>query len=384
MRGYQATWFVAFCMSFFVGISAYSQIAPPPEAEEPAEATPPPTITAPPKLIKFVEAVYPEQAVTEGKTAAVKLLFDIGVDGKTSNITVVESGGEAFDLAAIAAAEQFLFSPAEIDSKPVPVRISYLYTFTLKTEKATPSEQQQTDEEKEPVLSLTGKVMAKGSTRPLGGVGIEIPALDLRDITNADGEFQFFNLPPGKIALLVPKGRYLEVIEPLEIPEEGVIEVVLRLEKNPYADFVTVIESDYDEPVRRVLKIEEIQKIPGSSGDALKAILNLPSVARPRGGSGQLIVRGSNPQDTAFRLDDLFIPQLYHFGGIYSVINTDLLENIEFYPGGYDTLQGNGTAGLVSATLKEGPTDKWGGYFDINVFHAAGFAEGPVWEDGSP
>ena len=153
--------------------------------------------------------------------------------------------------------------------------------------------------------------------------------------------------------------------------------------RDPYANFVTTIEQEYDEPIRRSLKVEEIQKIPGTSGDALKAILNLPSVARPPGGSGQIIVRGSNPEDTGFRLDELFIPQLYHFGGIYSVINTDLLENIEFYPGGFDVLQGNATAGLVRATLKEGPTDQWGGYFDINVFHAAGFAEGPVWEGGS-
>ena len=53
------------------------------------------------------------------------------------------------------------------------------------------------------------------------------------------------------------------------------------------------------EPTKHVIAAEEISRIPGTNGDAIRAIGNMPGVARPPGGDGMLIVRGSSPNDTA-------------------------------------------------------------------------------------
>ena len=372
-----ATWLLALTLSS----SAVAQIAPPPKAEEPpAEAAP--AITRLPRLLKFEEAVYPEDALADGLEADVLLELDIGTDGGVTAARVVEEVGLGFDDAALDAARRFVFEPALAGDVPVPVRIQYRYSFKI-TE--TPAPEEPAPPEEEPKGALRGRIREKGTRAPAAGVTVTIPALGRSAVTDDDGRFEIGGLPPGKVAVQIPPSQYEETTAEAEIPVEGAAELDIRLAKDPYASFRTVIrgEDKAPQPVKRQLEVKEIQKIPGVSGDALKAVQNLPGVARAPFGAGQIVTRGSAPEDTAFRVDDLYLPQLYHFGGIYSVFNTDLVETLDYYPGGFSVLQGGATAGLIDVRLAKGRLDRWGGYFDINVFHAAGFASGPVWEDGS-
>ena len=73
-----------------------------------------------------------------------------------------------------------------------------------------------------------------------------------------------------------------------------------------YSDGLEVIvrgERPAREVTRRTVDRREIERIPGTGGDALRSIQNLPGVARPPGLSGLLVVRGSGPQDTATFID---------------------------------------------------------------------------------
>src|SRR5207248_5214052 len=65
------------------------------------------------------------------------------------------------------------------------------------------------------------------------------------------------------------------------------------------------------EVTKRELTMEEITRIPGTNGDALRALQNLPGVARPPGVAGLLIIRGSAPTDTQVLVDGTFIPLAY-------------------------------------------------------------------------
>ena len=99
------------------------------EAEQEEEK---PLIT-PPKLVRFVEADYPE--TPEGEEQAevdVELDIVVGKNGLVTEVSVARSGGEAFDQAALAAARQFVFEPARKDWEPIAARIRYRYVFELK------------------------------------------------------------------------------------------------------------------------------------------------------------------------------------------------------------------------------------------------------------
>ena len=61
------------------------------------------------------------------------LTIDIAVDGRVSAVAVKTSAGHGFDEAAVAAAREMEFTPAEVDGKPSPIRIEYTIHFQPKT-----------------------------------------------------------------------------------------------------------------------------------------------------------------------------------------------------------------------------------------------------------
>ncbi|MCB9613885.1 MAG: Plug domain-containing protein [Sandaracinus sp.] len=82
--------------------------------------------------------------------------------------------------------------------------------------------------------------------------------------------------------------------------------------------------------------------MPGTNGDAIRAIESLPGVARPPGLDGSIIVRGSAPQDTQVFVDGALIPLAYHFGGVSSVVPSEILDRLELRPGNFGSEYGRG------------------------------------------
>jgi len=101
---------------------------------------------------------------------------------------------------------------------------------------------------------------------------------------------------------------------------------------------------------RRALEQREITRIAGTNGDALRSIENMPGVARPPFIAGGLIIRGSAPADTDIFVDGTAIPIAYHFGGLSSVIPSELLTRIDFYPGNFGPEYSRALGGWTLAT----------------------------------
>ena len=155
------------------------------------------TISKPPKLLRFVPAEYPPARHDAGITARVLLSIEIGDDGKVGAVEVVEGAGADFDAAAVAAARQFVFEPAEADGRPIPVKITYRYDFTIVTKTVAVG----------PQVNFEGVVLERFKKRPLAGVRVKIKDLDLGTTTDEDGYFAFLDVPPGahKIEIAHPK-----------------------------------------------------------------------------------------------------------------------------------------------------------------------------------
>ena len=106
------------------------------------------------------------------------------------------------------------------------------------------------------------------------------------------------------------------------------------------------------EAVETRIRTEEARRVPGTQGDTLKVVQNLPGVARSAFGSGQLIVWGSAPKETRVNVDGVEIPALYHVGGLRSTVNSDLVRSIDLSPGSYGAEYGRGLGGLVRIDLR--------------------------------
>ncbi|MFO0606854.1 MAG: TonB-dependent receptor [Polyangiales bacterium] len=120
---------------------------------------------------------------------------------------------------------------------------------------------------------------------------------------------------------------------------------------------------------------EEVQRIPGSFGDALRAIQNLPGIARAPFLSGSLMVRGSAPADTLVLVDGTFLPAAYHFGGLGSTVATEMLDRIDFFPGNFSARFGRATGGVVDLGLRQPMREGARTTMHLGVVDAGAFTE---------
>jgi TonB family protein len=317
-------------------------------------------ITKPPHLVHFVPAEYPKDKHDAGITAQVLLSIEIGDDGKVGEVEVVETGGVDFDKAAVAAARQFVFTPAEAGGQAIPVKITYRYDFTIVTKMVSAG----------PQVNFDGVVLDRFKKQPLANVVVKIKELDLATKTDEKGSFAFTDLAPGTYKVEIRHPRLVTVLTD---------ETIKPGQKRTMKYFVEEKEEDVDEEVvvraARIkkeavetrIRTEEARKVPGTQGDTLKVVQNLPGVGRASFGSGQLVVWGSSPKETRVNVDGVEIPALYHMGGLRSTVNSDLVKSIDLAPGAYGAENGRGLGGLVRVELGQLPTSGVHGYVASDI-----------------
>ncbi len=315
----------------------------------------------------FVEAAFPEAERASGKTAVVVLKLAISATGTIDSATIAESGGPSFDAAAVAAAQRFVFEPAEIDGKAAPIKILYRYEFTLKAEVPTTG-------------VFDGVVRSRKAKKPLAGVTVQLDSGE-RVTTDAAGHFHIDVVTPGKHALTL-EGEKLTAQRTEETFEAGKrLDVTYDVEEREEA----VKEGDGDDleivitapPLRKQVVSTEVsaeqgRRVPGAQGDVLRVVENLPGVARSTVGSGALVVWGASPEDTRVYVDGVRVPRLYHDGGLRSVVHSDLVRSVELAPGGYGALYGRGLGGLVTVSLDPLEDKGFHGSVAADVLDAAG------------
>lgn len=341
------------------------------------------TLTRAPTLLKQVDPVYPAEAVDAGVTAAVTLELDLGPDGKVSDARVVQSGGAPFDRAALEAIRQFEFTPAEVDGQPAPVRLTYTLNFVLAQEVV---EVPQPADAGVPVVNLAGTLKAAGTREPIAGAQVFLGEGDAVQEAFSDeaGRFEFTDVPAGAAALKVVATGYAPLADSAEVKPGERTELVLYL-RSTTAGLETVVrgEKDRKEVSQVRLSQQELRLVPGTNADAFRVVQNLPGVARSPFGTGALVVRGSKAWDSRIYVDEVQIPQLFHFAGLTATFNSATVDSIGFQPGNFGADFGRSTGGLILATVKSPSKSGVHGLVDVNLFDVAAMVEAPLTKDWS-
>ncbi len=360
-----------------------------PGEEQPKDPAKP--VIVKPELITFVDAPYPPEALAAGVQGSVTLRLTIDAAGNVTAAEVVQGAGHGFDEAAREAALKFKWKPATRDGVPIAVQIPYRYDFTLKpVEAPTPVSEAPTTGD------LAGLIKVEGGETPLIGAEVNVTLPDgstRRLTTDEQGRWQIKGLPPGMYRISVRAQGF----EPIDDREEVVAGEVTELKLTALTELEGVIDLEVRgvrpprEVTRRTVERREIERIPGTSGDALRSIQSLPGVARAPGLAGLLIVRGSAPDGTGYYVDGSDVPLIYHFGGLSSVVPTELLDRIDFYPGNFSARYGRVMGGIVDVALLSPDTkcydddgkleDKIGcyhGLVQVDLIDARLMVQGPI------
>jgi len=344
-------------------------------------------VIQPPKLKEFAQPTYPPDALAQGLSGRVEVELVVATDGTAKDPKIKTPAGHGFDEAALEAASRLTFEPARRNGVAIAARIVFPFVFEFKAPEPPP------EAEPPPPAPATfaGKVLEAGNEQPLAGVEIILstddPSATKRFVTGPDGGFSFGELPAGNYRLRLSKAEWTTQ-EPDETLREGeATEVVYRMQAAPDAEAfraVARVPPPPREVTRRTISKEELTRIPGTRGDALRAVELLPGVARPPFGAGVIIVRGSAPNDTQVLVEG--IPagaSLFHFGGLTSFINSRLLESVDFYPGNFSVRYGRRRGGIIEVSLSDPARDRLHGVADLNLIDGSVLAQGPItknWE----
>lgn len=337
----------------------------------PAGAAPvEPQLAKTPTLKKLIPAKIP--AGTRFPTPEVVVVLKLEVDerGGVSRATVETGAGEPFDKAALDAARQFDFEPGRLTTgEAVPVTV----TFRLRITEPPPPPPAP--------VTLVGRLIERGTRKPIGTTQVEArdgDALLARTQTDEQGRFTLQSAKARFRLIALPTGHQKLDLSIDAVPGEK-REANWYLEANAGAFETTVRAAPIrTEVVRRTIDKKEIETSAGTQGDALKAIQNLPGVARPPFGGGPPVLRGANPEDSRIFVEGQEIPLLYHFGGLRSTIATVFLESVDYIPGNFSPDFGRATGGIINVRLRDPAKDTFRGLVDLNLYDAGFALEGPL------
>jgi hypothetical protein len=217
-------------------------------------------------------------------------------------------------------------------------------------------------------------VLERGTRRPAVGAAL---TLDLTAAGETDQQ--------GRLHLAAPCGRHhLTIQQPgfevlaLDLdPCTDAPAAPVRLQPSGRASYETVVRTTPPIHERVRLEADELTRTPGSMGDPLRAIESMPGVSTVTWPAAIYAVRGANPGNTGFFLDDVRIPALFHLALGPSVIHPYFFQGMDFYPGGYPAQYGRYVGGLVSAQTRAPATDGVHVAADVRLVDAGAMASTP-------
>jgi hypothetical protein len=378
-----------------------------PEGLEPPELLTPLTIPYPAAL---ASAADPPQGV-------VTVRFVIGVDGQPIEFELVQGVHPEIDAAVRAAVLALRYRPARYRGRAVEIATGLELTIAPPAapppaEPAASPEPVAADSEASPqgatedvaaaTATLEGRLTSAGTRAPLACARVFVapapegapegrvrtvtlrelpPAWTIELTTDREGRFVGAAIPAGAIEVVIDaegheRAAWIERLAPGEV-----LEVRYFAEPRAVDPFRTVVRtrrSEREEVSRRSLSVAEVNAMPGTQGDALRALTNLPGVARAPLGVGLIAIRGASPFDSAIYVGDHTIPVLFHFGALATAVSTDALAGVSFIPSNYDARYGNALGGVIAVEPRAGRRDRVHGSADVDIIDAGVLVEGPV------
>lgn len=326
---------------------------------------------------------WPDGRDADAGAVTVEVLLEIGVTGTVDDVRVAsvtssdpvpldEAAVASWSATAIALTRQLRFTPAIENGEPVAVELPLTIPFTP------------------PPVRLNVLVVREDGT-PVVGAHVQFRRADgwTRDVvTSASGSLAVRDLADGDYTIVVEPvtldGRSFFVdSQAVRIGVAEAAQVTLYAHA-PVVDPTQGLLATYDrvraEIVKHTLSADEIRTTPGTMGDPLRAIANLPGAVRTPLDAGWLIVRGGDPRDTGVYIDGVRVPLIYHLGGFTSVIHPGFIDHVEFLPGGQSARYGRSTAGVVDLVTRA-PPDQVEVRAGANIILAGAFVSVPIRHD---
>ena len=232
---------------------------------------------------------------------------------------------------------------------------------------------------------INGTVYSRKTDEPLAGAEVKIVGIEKSITTDETGSFSFNDIPKGeytlsitfagteieeKISIVVQEGKNLTptiYIDAVVYDLEGV-EIKTKREPKPV--------------IKRSLQSQEITRIPGTAGDALRALPAIPGIGVANDFSGALYIRGGSDEDNLYYFDRVPVGYPYHFGGLVSSLSSEIIDRIDVYAGGYGAEFGVDSQAVIDIYSQTSSPETLRGKFNLNLLYSEGLLQGKIGDKG--
>ena len=245
-----------------------------------------------------------------------------------------------------------------------------------------------------PATELRGTVRDAKTKEPIPNALVKVIEPGKKSLTDKDGGFQVRGLTPGTYSLEFSAAGYRTLVRKDISLQEGhsiVLSVELEVALPRLNEQVTVTGTPIPtagQPAVSVRKVDqlEITRTPASFRDLSRVLSSIPGATQVSEKSNDLIVRGGSPWENGFYVDNIPIPNINHFqnqagvGGAIGVLDVSLIDNIDFYTGGFPAAYGDRMSSIVDIRFREGARDRIRSRLNLHLAGFGGAVEGPLFK----
>ena len=214
--------------------------------------------------------------------------------------------------------------------------------------------------------------------------------------TDEKGVFLAANIPAGRNMIYVwAEGYYGFSSDYFEVHNGDTVFVDVHLkDKTVSLEGIIVTSSPIvmrkEAPVSmRRFVAKELTAMPGANLDVSKVVQAMPGVVPvSTANRNDLLVRGGGANENRYLIDGIEIPVLNHFavqggsGGNASLVNTELLQSVDFYTSAFPVQYSNGLSSVLSMSMRTGNSERFGGKLTVGTSDAGVIIDTPISRKG--
>ncbi|MYB01575.1 TonB-dependent receptor [Candidatus Poribacteria bacterium] len=233
--------------------------------------------------------------------------------------------------------------------------------------------------------TIEGTIYNNDTKTPLAGAEVQILQTDERQKTDENGKFVFSAVPEGTYTLVtrVPETELLQRTSVVVVAGESQkTEIYVATEQVRLESVEVTDKRDPKTVSKKSIQADEFTRLPGTAGDALRALPAIPGIGVANDFSGALYIRGGSDEDNLYYFDRVPVGYPYHFGGIVSSLSSEIIDEIAVYPGGYGAEYGVDSQAVIDISSKNNSPTNFGGKFNLNLLFSEGLLQGKIGEKG--
>ncbi|WP_262384011.1 TonB-dependent receptor [Hymenobacter lutimineralis] len=233
------------------------------------------------------------------------------------------------------------------------------------------------------MVTLSGRVLGEAGILP--GATVAVPVLSAGVTADEQGNYSL-SLPAGRYQVVVSFIGYQTVKRDLNLRNSQQLDFRLAPAGNELGEVVVEASGTLEQKQQSTqmsverLTATEAKLLPALFGevDILKTLQLKPGVQNGGEGTSGLFVRGGSADQNLVLVDDAVVYNPNHLFGLFSVFNSDAVQSVDLYKGGFPAQFGGRLSSVVDVKLREGNNQKLGVTGGLGLISSRLTVEGPL------